>query len=41
MDSGRISGAFGYDRERGHYVDPKAYNQPEERGIDWFRNRLA
>jgi hypothetical protein len=27
-------------RERGYYVDPKAYNQPEQRGIDWARNPM-
>jgi hypothetical protein len=26
------------DRERGHYLTPEAYGQPEERGIEWARN---
>jgi trimeric autotransporter adhesin len=26
------------ERERGTYVNPEAYNQPEERGAEWARN---
>jgi hypothetical protein len=26
------------DRERGTYLSPEAFNQPEERGVEWVRN---
>jgi hypothetical protein len=26
------------ERERGFYLHPEAYNQPEERGVEWARN---
>ena len=26
------------ERERGHYLSPDAYNQPEEKRIEWARN---
>jgi len=26
--------------ERGYYLNPDAYGQPEDRGIDWARNRV-
>ena len=26
------------DRERGHYLHPELYNQPEEKGIEWARH---
>jgi hypothetical protein len=26
------------ERERGHYLQPELFNQPEERGIEWARN---
>ena len=25
-------------RERGFYLHPEAFNQPEERGVEWARN---
>jgi hypothetical protein len=26
------------ERERGHYLHPDAYDQPEERGVEWARS---
>ena len=26
------------ERERGYYLHPEAFNQPEERGIEWARH---
>jgi hypothetical protein len=26
------------ERERGHYLQPELYDQPEERGVEWARN---
>jgi hypothetical protein len=28
------------ERERGYYLHPEAYDQPEERGVEWARNPL-